>query len=139
MSLLGARSRDDYRPGAWEIRSAGLLHAGVRNVSAKGQSEKRQAQSARSSGGEVVRVGKNAKVSVVAERIVERFLERGFIELETVGAGAVNQAVKAAAMARQRLEPQGYSLVIVPEVVDVLLGHGHQSVVHLSVVDPYRM
>lgn len=108
-------------------------------MSAKGQSEKRQAQSARSSGGGVVRVGKNANVSAVAERIVERFLERGFIELETVGAGAVNQAVKAVALARQRLEPQGYSLVIVPEVVDVPLGHGHQSVVHLSVVDPYRM
>jgi len=108
-------------------------------VSAKGQSEKRQAQSARGSGGEVVRVGKNDKVSVVAERIIERFLERGFIEIETVGAGAVNQAVKAVAMARQQLEPQGYYLVIIPEVVDVPLGHGHQSVVHLSVVDPCRM
>jgi stage V sporulation protein S len=84
---------------------------------------------------QVVQVGKNAKVSVVAERIASRVLEQGFIEMETVGEGAVNQAVKAAAMARRQLEPEGYSLVIIPAIVEVPLGHGSQTVVHLTVVD----
>jgi stage V sporulation protein S len=84
---------------------------------------------------QAVRVGKNAKVSVVAERIASRVLEQGFIEMETVGEGAVNQAVKAVAIARRQLEPQGYSLVIVPEVVEAPLGHGSHPVVHLTVLD----
>lgn len=52
-----------------------------------------------------------------------------------LGAGAVNQAVKAAARARQALEPEGYALVIIPELVQVPLGHGTQTVVHLTVMD----
>lgn len=62
-------------------------------------------------------------------------MEQGFVELETVGAGAVNQAVKAVTKARWRLESQRYSLAIIPDVVDVLLGHGSQTAVHLSVVN----
>jgi len=99
--------------------------------------EPREARAAKGSGGEIIRAGKNTKVSVLAERIIERFLARGIVELETVGAGAVNQAVKAAARARQALEPEGYSLVIIPELVQVSLGHGSQTVVHLTVVDRY--
>jgi len=86
-------------------------------------------------GDQVVRVGKNAKVSVVAERIASQVQEQGFIEMETVGERAVNQAVKAVAMARQQLEPERYSLVIIPAVVEVPLGHGSHTVVHLTVVD----
>ncbi len=86
-------------------------------------------------GSGTVRVGKNAKVSTVAQRIVSQVLEQGAIEMETIGEGAVNQAVKAVAMARRQLEPQGYSLVIIPEVVEAPLGHGSQTVVHLTVVD----
>lgn len=83
----------------------------------------------------VIRVGKNAKVSDLAARLTKRFLEQGVVELETVGAGAVNQAVKAVAQARQDLEPQGYALVMIPRQVEVPLGHGSQTVIHLTVLD----
>ena len=59
------------------------------------QFEPREDWTARGSGGEAIRAGKNTKVTVLAERIIERFLEQGLVELETVGAGAVNQALKA--------------------------------------------
>ena len=90
---------------------------------------------AKDAGDQVVRVGKNTKVSVVAERVASRVRERGFIEMETVGEGAVNQVVKAVAMARRQMEPEGYSLVIIPAVVEAPLGHGSYTVVHLTVVD----
>lgn len=85
--------------------------------------------------GEVIQVGKNTKASVLSQRLIERFLEQGWIELEAVGAEAVNQAVKAVAKARQALEIEGYSLVIIPKLVEVPLGHGSQTVVHLTVVN----
>lgn len=85
--------------------------------------------------GEVIQVGKNTKVSVLSQRLMQRFLEQGWIELEAVGAEAVNQAVKAVAKARQTLEAEGYSLVIIPKLVEVPLGHGSQTVVHLAVVN----
>jgi len=85
-----------------------------------------------------VRIGKNVKITVAAERIIARFLKGGGgVTLETVGAGAVNQAVKAVARAREALEPEGYALVIIPQIVQVPLGHGHQTVVHLTVIDWY--
>lgn len=84
---------------------------------------------------EVIHVGKNTKVSALSQRLIERFLEQGWIELEAVGAEAVNQAVKAVAKARQALEIEGDSLVIIPKLVEVPLGHGSQTVVHLTVVN----
>ncbi|MBN1138706.1 MAG: stage V sporulation protein S [Anaerolineae bacterium] len=90
---------------------------------------------AKGTGGGVLRVGKNAKVSSIAEQVIAGISAQGAVVLETVGAGAVNQAVKGVALARRQLEPEGRSLAIVPEVVEVPLGHGSQTVVHLTVVE----
>ncbi len=99
--------------------------------------EPSEGQGAKDSGGEIIRIGKNTKVSVLAQRLIKRFLEQGQVELEMVGAGAINQAVKAIAKARQTLEAEGYSLVVIPELVQVPLGHGSQTTVHLTVIDMY--
>ncbi|MCB0164992.1 MAG: stage V sporulation protein S [Anaerolineae bacterium] len=50
----------------------------------------------------------------MAQRLVKELSSRGSVELETLGAGAVNQAVKAAARTRQTLAAEGYALVVVP-------------------------
>ena len=99
-----------------------------------GESELSQVGSERGSFEETLRVGQNAKVSDVAERIVERFLAHGIVELETLGAGALNQAVKAVAKARPVLQRDGYALAIVPELAQVPPGQGSQIVVRLTVV-----
>jgi len=85
--------------------------------------------------GGVLRVGKNAKILSIAGEVIAGVSAQSAIVLETVGAGAVNQAVKGVALARRQLEPEGRSLAIVPEVVEVPLGHGSQTVVHLTVVE----
>jgi stage V sporulation protein S len=82
----------------------------------------------------ILRVGKNAKVSAITEKVIARLSAQEVVVLETIGADAVNQAVKGVALARRRLEADGLSLAIVPEVVEVPLGHGTQTVVHLTVV-----
>jgi stage V sporulation protein S len=83
----------------------------------------------------LMQVGKNTKVTALAGRILDQVRASGYVTLETVGAGAVNQAVKAVAQARQAAELEGLSLVIVPQLVDVPLGHGSQPALHLSVID----
>jgi stage V sporulation protein S len=85
--------------------------------------------------GGVLRVGKNAKVSAIAEQVIARLSAQEVVVLETIGADAVNQAVKGVALARRRLEAEGLSLAIIPEVAEVPLGHGTQTVVHLTVVE----
>ncbi len=95
-------------------------------------------RSAQEAGSDIIRVGKNVKVSVLAQRLVKEFLSRGWVELETMGAGAVNQAVKAAARARQTLAAEGYALVIVPKPVQIRSGHGQETVVHLINTDASR-
>ena len=45
--------------------------------------------------------------------------EKPAAELQAIGAGATNQAVKAIAIARSYLHPAGIDLVCVPEFTDV--------------------
>ena len=66
--------------------------------------------------GEVIQVGKNTKVGFVATAHATVSLAR-WIELEAVSAEAVNRTVKAVVQARQTLEIEGYSLVIIPKLV----------------------
>ncbi len=82
-----------------------------------------------------LRVGKNVKVSAIAEQVIAGVSADGAIVLETVGPGAVNQAVKGVALARRQLAPEGRALAIIPEVVEVPLGHGSQTAVHLTVFE----
>ncbi len=83
----------------------------------------------------LIRVGKNTKVSALASRILDQVRQSGYVTLETVGAGAVNQAVKAVARARETAEIEGSSLVIVPQLADIPLRHGSQTAVHLTVIN----
>jgi stage V sporulation protein SpoVS len=52
----------------------------------------------------VIRIGQNTKVSTLAGRILDQVRKAGYATLETVGAGPVNQAVKAVARARETTE-----------------------------------
>jgi len=132
--------------------AAATFHIGLMMVLQERQRRRRleeleaqETRAARGSNGRVIRADKNTKVSVLAEQIIERILDQGIVELEAMGAGAVNQAVKACpeqgrravARARQTLEPEGYMLVIIPDLMQVPLGHGSQAVIHLTVVDIY--
>ena len=85
----------------------------------------------------IIHVGENTKVSALATQIVNEVRQTGGAGLRAVGDGAVNQAVKAVATAREVVESEGFSsvAVIIPQLADVPLGHGCQIVVHLTVMD----
>lgn len=61
-----------------------------------------------------LRVSANSNSQSVASAIAHAVYENGKCELRAVGAGAVNQAVKAIAIARGYAAPRGIDLVCIP-------------------------
>ncbi len=69
---------------------------------------------------EVLKVAANSKpVAVAGGALAAIIREKGVAELQAIGAGAVNQAVKAIAIARGYVAPSGIDLVCVPAFADV--------------------
>jgi stage V sporulation protein S len=68
---------------------------------------------------EVLKVAANSKPKAVAGAIAAVVREKGMVELQAVGAGAVNQAVKAIAISRGFVAPNGINLVAIPAFAKV--------------------
>ncbi|MCD6551876.1 stage V sporulation protein S [Thermotoga sp.] len=68
---------------------------------------------------EVLKVASNSNPNKVAGALAGVIREKGKAELQAIGAGAVNQAVKAIAIARGYLAPSGVNLVCVPAFTEV--------------------
>jgi stage V sporulation protein S len=60
---------------------------------------------------EVLKVGSNSKPKAVAGALAAVIEKNGAVEMHAVGAGAVNQAVKAIAIARGFVAPKGIDLI----------------------------
>ena len=70
---------------------------------------------------EVLRVSANSSPSSVAGAIASVMRTSGEVEVQAVGAGAVNQAVKSIAIARGYLAPVGIDLVSIPAFGSVII------------------
>ena len=68
---------------------------------------------------EVLRVSTKSNPNSVAGALAGVLREKGTAELQAVGAGALNQAVKAVAIARGFVAPSGIDLVCVPAFADI--------------------
>ena len=62
----------------------------------------------------VLKVSSKSNPSSVAGAIAGVISERGYTEIQVIGAGALNQAIKAIAIARGFIAPSGINLVFVP-------------------------
>lgn len=56
------------------------------------------------------------------------------IELQAVGAGAVNQAIKAIAISRGFLAPDGYEVVCVPNFADIVIDGQYRTAIRIHVI-----
>ncbi|MBO8167806.1 MAG: stage V sporulation protein S [Thermoanaerobacteraceae bacterium] len=63
---------------------------------------------------ELLKVSNNSQPKSVAGAIAALIRQHGQAELQAIGAGAVNQAVKSIAVARGYLASNGVDLVMVP-------------------------
>jgi stage V sporulation protein S len=68
---------------------------------------------------DVIKVSGRSRTSAVAGAIAGVFRENKHVEVQAIGASAINQAVKAMALAKSYLAEDGYNIMFVPEFVDV--------------------
>ena len=68
---------------------------------------------------DVIKVSATSRTSAVAGAIAGVVREHKRAEVKAIGAGAVNQAVKALVLATGYLKGDGINVVAVPEFVDV--------------------
>ncbi len=68
---------------------------------------------------DVIKVSGNSRTSAVAGAIAGVFRDFGVAEIQAIGAGAVNQSIKAMVLAKGYLLEDGYDIVFTPEFSEV--------------------
>ncbi len=83
----------------------------------------------------IIKVSAHSRSTAVAGAIAGVIRERGHAEVQAIGAGAVNQAVKAAAIARSYLAQDNLDVVCVPMFSEVTIGDQGRTALRL-VIEP---
>ena len=81
---------------------------------------------------DIIKVSGTSRTSAVAGAIAGVFRENKRAEIQAIGAGAVNQAVKAMVLAKGYLAEDGYDVVFLPEFVDVEIEDKVRTAVKLT-------
>lgn len=84
---------------------------------------------------EVLKVSAKSVPNSVAGAIAGVIREKGSVEVQAVGAGAINQAVKAVAIARGYLAPSGIDLICIPAFANVVIDAEERTAIKL-IVEP---
>ena len=82
---------------------------------------------------EVLKVSAKSVPNSVAGAIAGVIRDSGSVEVQAVGAGATNQAVKAIAIARGCLAPAGMDLVCVPTFGNIIINNEERTAIRLIV------
>ena len=84
---------------------------------------------------EIIKVSAKSRSTAVAGAIAGVIREVGRAEVQAIGAGAVNQAIKAVAIARGYLALEGIDIVCAPAFTDVDI-EGQERTAIKMVVEP---
>ena len=82
---------------------------------------------------EVLKVSSHSTPNSVAGAIAGVIREQKAVEVQAVGAGAFNQAIKAIAIARGFVAPSGKNLVCTPAFSDALIDGEERTAIKLIV------
>lgn len=83
----------------------------------------------------MLKVSSRSNPNAVAGALAGAIREKGGAEIQAIGAGAVNQAVKAVAIARGFVAPAGVDLVCIPAFTDILID-GEERTAIKFIVEP---
>lgn len=86
---------------------------------------------------EVLKVSTKSNPNSVAGALAGVLRERGRAEIRVIGAGALNQAVKAVAIARRFVAPSGMDLIMIPVFADMEIDGEKVTAIKL-IVEPRR-
>ena len=82
---------------------------------------------------ELLKVASKSDPKAVAGAIAGFIREEGRVEVQAIGAGALNQAVKAVAIARGYLAPSGIDLYCIPGFKEVKIEEEERTAIKLIV------
>ena len=86
---------------------------------------------------EILKVKATSVPNSVAGALAGVIRERGTAEIQAIGAGALNQAVKAVAIARGFVAPSGLDLICIPAFTDIMIDGEERTAIKL-IVEPRK-
>ena len=84
---------------------------------------------------DIIKVAASSRSTSVAGAIAGICREHGRAEVQAIGAGAVNQAIKAIAIARGYLALDGIDVICIPTFVEIAIEGQERTAIRL-VVEP---
>jgi stage V sporulation protein S len=84
---------------------------------------------------EILKVKATSVPNSVAGALAGVIRERGSAEIQAIGAGALNQAVKAVAIARGFVAPSGVDLICIPAFTDIMIDGEERTAIKL-IIEP---
>jgi stage V sporulation protein S len=84
---------------------------------------------------DIIKVSSESKSPAVAGAIAGVIREHGRAEVQAIGAGAVNQAIKAVAIARGYLAEDGLDVICIPYFTEVVIDEQERTALRL-IIEP---
>lgn len=84
---------------------------------------------------DILKVSSKSNPNSVAGALANVLRERGKAEIQAIGAGALNQSIKAVAIARGFVAPSGVDLVCIPAFTDIKIDNEERTAIKL-IVEP---
>ena len=82
---------------------------------------------------EILKVSTSSKPNLVAGALAAMIKEDGSVEIQTIGAGALNQAIKAVAIARGFVAPGGIDIICIPSFTDIEIDGEKRTAIKLTI------
>lgn len=82
---------------------------------------------------ETLKVGTKSNPNSVAGALANVFHDKNEVEIQAIGAGALNQAIKAIAIARGFVAPSGKNLICIPAFTDIIIDGEEKTAIKLIV------
>lgn len=83
----------------------------------------------------ILKVSSKSNPNSVAGALAGVLREAGTAEMQAIGAGAINQAVKAVAICRGFVAPIGMDLICIPAFTEIKLGDVDRTAIRI-IVEP---
>ena len=82
---------------------------------------------------ETLKVSSKSNPSSVAGALANVIREKDSVEIQAIGAGALNQAIKAIAIARGFVAPSGKNLICIPAFTDIIIDNEERTAIKLII------
>ena len=82
---------------------------------------------------EILKVSSKSSPNSIAGALAGVIREKGHAEIQAIGAGALNQSIKAVAIARGFVAPSGIDLICIPAFTDITIDGDERTAIKLIV------